>query len=165
MSDCLLWFLAHRGLVGYHLMSALPHHHQTRERDGEVTERGGHRSNKRPQGRGGRVLREKCPRLSSTSTALLRVCWESVSARPPPVFSYPRPASPSTHLLEHMCPEDRKERHVLLVRALGPRQATGRWAGCASPSPRGWAQGLSDELFTGAALSAELIPSSSWRPH
>ncbi|XDA85944.1 hypothetical protein R6Z07F_015701 [Ovis aries] len=47
-------------------------------------------------------------------------------------FLTPAPASPSTHLLEHMCPEDRKERHVLLVRALGD---PGRQQAVASPSP------------------------------
>lgn len=36
-----------------------------------------------------------------------------------PFLTGPRPAPPATHLLEHMCPEDRKEHHVLLVRALG----------------------------------------------
>lgn len=89
------------------------------ERDGEVTERGGHRSNKRPQGRGGRVLREKCPRLELNPPRLFSGSGVSQCQATASPFLTPAPASPSTHLLEHMCPEDRKERHVLLVRALG----------------------------------------------
>lgn len=40
----------------------------------------------------------------------------------------------------------------------GTRQATGRWAGCFLHRPGAGHKGLSDELFTGAVLSAELIP-------
>lgn len=40
----------------------------------------------------------------------------------------------------------------------GPRQATGRWTGHFPSCPAARHKGLSDELFTGAVLSAELIP-------
>lgn len=100
-----------------------PNHMQ----DQEGTERGRHRSSERPQERRS-VLKENVtdfPDWSSTLHGLFsgsRVCqW------PLPVPSSPRPAScPFTG---HLCPEDRKEHQVPLVRPLGDpgrQQAGGR---------------------------------------
>lgn len=45
-----------------------------------------------------------------------------------------------------------------LFRELGCRQATGSWAGHWPNSPEPGTKVSGDELFTGAVLSAELIP-------